>query len=81
MQFFKTISLLLVLLGSQATVSAQNKNDSTNRYIKTTSGYLMVLRETDDVIAAIENLAVKENIPSGNFSGIGFAQKVTFWLL
>lgn len=79
MQFFKTIFLLLVLLGSQVEVNAQHKsNDSTNRYIKTTSGYLMVLRESDDVIAAIENLAVKENIPSGNFSGIGFAQKVTF---
>ncbi|MET0638225.1 MAG: PPC domain-containing DNA-binding protein [Chitinophagaceae bacterium] len=78
MQFFKTIFLLLVLFGSQPELSAQDKNDSTIRYIKTTSGYLMVLRESDDVIAAIENLAVKENIPSGNFTGIGFAQIVTF---
>jgi len=78
MRFLKTIFFSLVLLGSHTIVNAQNKNDSTNRYIKTNSGYLMVLRESDDVVAALENLVLKENIPSGSFSGIGFAQKVTF---
>lgn len=38
----------------------------------------MVFREGDDVLAGIEDLARKENIPSANFTGIGFASDVTF---
>lgn len=38
----------------------------------------MVLREGDDVFQAIEQLAKKENIPSANFLGMGFAGSVTF---
>jgi predicted DNA-binding protein with PD1-like motif len=58
---------------------AQQKNSGPNqRFVKTTTGYLMVLRESDDVIPAIEYLAKTEKIPSGNFTGIGFAQEVTF---
>ncbi|MGD1320083.1 PPC domain-containing DNA-binding protein [Chryseobacterium sp. 2R14A] len=48
------------------------------RYIKTQTGYLMVLRQGDDVIAKIEDLAKTENIPSASFTGIGFASDVTF---
>lgn len=57
----------------------QNKdNNSKCRYEKTTTGYLMVFREGDDVIAGIENLINEKQIPSANFTGIGFAQEVTF---
>jgi predicted DNA-binding protein with PD1-like motif len=38
----------------------------------------MVLRQGDDVIANIENLAKIENIPSASFSGIGFASDAPF---
>jgi predicted DNA-binding protein with PD1-like motif len=48
------------------------------RSTKTPTGYLMVLRQGDDVIAHIENLAKTENIPSASFTGIGFASDVTF---
>lgn len=48
------------------------------RYIKTATGYLMVLREGDDVLKEIEEMAVKENIPAASFFGIGFADKATF---
>lgn len=48
------------------------------RYNKTQTGYIMVLRERDNVIAEIEKLAVNEKIPFANFSGIGFASEVTF---
>jgi hypothetical protein len=58
------------------TISAQQKDPC--RYIKTPSGYLMVLRQGDDVLAHIESLAKKENIPSASFTGIGFASEVTF---
>ena len=58
---------------------AQQKEQNTNcRYTKTTSGFLIVLREGDDVIANIEKAAKEQQIPSGNFTGIGFAQEVTF---
>ncbi|WP_253906535.1 PPC domain-containing DNA-binding protein [Chitinophaga sp. SYP-B3965] len=46
--------------------------DTTKRYTKVPVGYLMVLRQGDDVLAHIESLAVKEKIPSANFSGMGF---------
>lgn len=60
-------------------VHAQQKDSTAHcRYTKTASGYLMVLRESDDVIAAIENLAKHERVPSANFTGIGFASRVTF---
>lgn len=48
------------------------------RYSKTASGFLMVLREGDNVITSIENLVKEQQIPSGNFTGIGFAGEVTF---
>lgn len=58
------------------TVTAQQKDQC--RYIKTATGYLMVLRQGDNVLAHIEKLATTENIPSANFTGIGFASDVTF---
>jgi predicted DNA-binding protein with PD1-like motif len=53
-------------------VFAQNKNDSIPKYIKVPAGYLMVLREGDDVFAELENLASKEQVPAANFTGMGF---------
>ncbi|QOG00665.1 PPC domain-containing DNA-binding protein [Flavobacterium sp. MDT1-60] len=38
----------------------------------------MVLREGDNVITSIENLVKEQQIPSGNFTGIGFAEEATF---
>lgn len=46
--------------------------DTTKRYLKTPTGYLMVLRQGDDVFKEIEKLAVNEKIPSANLSGMGF---------
>lgn len=60
-------------------VNAQQKeNDSKCRYSKTAAGFLMVLRQGDDVIASIENLVIEQKIPSANFTGIGFAEEATF---
>lgn len=50
---------------------AQNKTQPP-KYIKVPAGYLMVLRQGDDVLEALENFAVAEHIPSANFSGMGF---------
>jgi predicted DNA-binding protein with PD1-like motif len=75
MNRLKTILVLFIIL-TMNKVSAQEKNAC--RYTKTPEGYLMVLRQGDDVLANIENLAKTEHIPSANFSGIGFASEVTF---
>ncbi|WP_027379223.1 PPC domain-containing DNA-binding protein [Chryseobacterium daeguense] len=75
MNFLKAFLLLITIL-SMNSFSAQQKENC--RYIKTPTGFLMVLRQGDDVIAHIENLAQKENIPSASFTGIGFASEATF---
>ncbi|KQT25963.1 hypothetical protein ASG22_04520 [Chryseobacterium sp. Leaf405] len=70
----KVIIILTILFIND--IIAQQKEIC--RYNKTPTGFLMVLRQGDDVIANIENLAKTENIPSASFSGIGFASDVTF---
>lgn len=59
-------------------LQAQQNGTEKCRYTKTQQGYLMVLREGDNVLELIEKLAKEQNIPSANFSGIGFAQEATF---
>lgn len=68
--------ILLVTIITMNTIFAQQKDPC--RYIKTPSGYLMVLRQGDDVLAHIENLTKTEKIPSASFTGIGFAAEATF---
>ncbi|KFE99661.1 hypothetical protein IX39_03075 [Chryseobacterium formosense] len=74
MKTMKYIFIILTILIMNNLTAQQDKC----RYIKTQTGYLMVLRQDDDVIAKIEDLAKTENIPSANFTGIGFASDVTF---
>jgi predicted DNA-binding protein with PD1-like motif len=55
------------------TETMQHKqSDSVKRFTKVPAGYLMVLRQGDDVLNEIEKLATMEKIPSANFSGMGF---------
>ncbi|WP_231426815.1 PPC domain-containing DNA-binding protein [Pedobacter sp. Leaf250] len=70
----KFFYLSLLFLGGLITnVFAQtNAPDTAKRYIKTATGFLMVLRQGDDVLAHLENFAVKESIPSASYSGMGF---------
>lgn len=75
MSLLKNIFTVLIFI-LMNTVTAQQKDQC--RYIKTPTGYLMVLRQGDDVLAQIENMAKTENIPSASFTGIGFASDVTF---
>jgi len=46
--------------------------DTKNRYQKVPSGYLMVLREGDDILKQLQAFAIKEDIPAANFTGMGF---------
>ncbi|WP_345158597.1 PPC domain-containing DNA-binding protein [Flavobacterium ginsengisoli] len=70
--------MAIVLLMSLNFANAQQKDAEKCRYTKTPQGYLMVLREGDNVLELIEKLAKEQNIPSANFTGIGFAQDATF---
>jgi hypothetical protein len=47
-------------------------------YVKTPTGYLMVLHQGDDVLAGLEKLAQQEQIPSASIAGIGFMRDITF---
>lgn len=42
------------------------------KYIKTTQGYLMVLKQGDTLFTELERFALKENVPSASFTGFGF---------
>jgi predicted DNA-binding protein with PD1-like motif len=66
----KNMLLLLLLSFTSLKITAQTTD--TARYIKTPTGYLMVLRQGDDVFKEIEKFAVVEKIPSANFTGMGF---------
>jgi predicted DNA-binding protein with PD1-like motif len=48
------------------------------RYIATPTGFLMVLRQGDDVFARLEALMRDEAIPSAFISGFGFSGSATF---
>ena len=71
----KTLKHLLLTIfaiaGLYGSASAQT-SDTTKRYIKVPSGFLMVLRQGDDLFANIEKLATAEHIPSATFTGMGF---------
>ncbi|RZJ47657.1 MAG: DNA-binding protein [Chryseobacterium sp.] len=75
MNILKTAILISTLLITNS-LSAQKKENC--KYTKTPTGYLMVLRENDNVLANIEDLAKTQNIPSASFTGIGFAREATF---
>lgn len=65
------IIVILLATASLNTVSAQAQPEIP-RYTKVEAGYLMVLREGDTIIQELEKFAVTENIPSANFTGMGF---------
>lgn len=64
------IVTLIALVG--VTLNAQSSSDTSKRYTKVTSGYLMVLKQGDDILKRLEEFTIAENIPSANFTGMGF---------
>jgi predicted DNA-binding protein with PD1-like motif len=73
---------LLLALGCALSLRAQNRPMPTThpKYIRTTNGFLMVLRPGDNVLHELEQLAVKEQIPSASFTGFGFVHPTFgFW--
>lgn len=66
------MSILLIMLAASATTAQTRTSTSVKRYTRVPAGYLVVLRQGDDVLASLEQLAVREKIPSASLSGMGF---------
>ena len=47
------------------------------KYTKVPTGYLMVLTQGDNILEHLEAFATAENVPSANFTGMGFVN-ITF---
>lgn len=69
-----TTALSLMALATPVTAVA----DDQRRYVKTSTGFLMVLRRGDDVFAELAKLAERENIGAATLAGIGFLETATF---
>jgi predicted DNA-binding protein with PD1-like motif len=48
------------------------------RYSRTPTGFLMVLRQGDNVLTWLERLMIAEAIPSATITGFGFAGRIVF---
>jgi len=70
----KNILLSIVFIA----VSAAAQTSEPKRYTKVPEGFLMVLQQGDDVFKELEKFAKTENIPSANFTGMGFAGAIKF---
>ena len=65
---------------SATTTPMQCATETTTRYTRTPTGYLMVLRMGDNAFKELTKLAIAEKIPSASISGIGFGNvKFGFW--
>ena len=71
-------SLFILLLTVISIATQAQETDCKLRYTKTPTGYLMVLRQGDDVFKQLEQIALEEKIPSASIYGIGFGGKATF---
>lgn len=64
----------------EADLIAKLGADVQRRYIRTPSGYLMVLRMGDNLFEHLTRLAIDEKLPSASLTGIGFGHPTFgFW--
>ncbi|MDR3101007.1 MAG: DNA-binding protein [Paraburkholderia sp.] len=64
----------------EAGVIAAGGADVQRRYIKTPTGYFMVLRMGDNVFEHLTNFATAENVPSASLTALGFGHPTFgFW--
>lgn len=71
-KLFTAAILITGMLLQNHHVMAQTNSKSSAKYRKVPSGYLMVLTQGDSIFAELEQLALAENLPSANFTGMGF---------
>lgn len=68
----------LFLIAGMVAGGAASAEDDRPRYTRTATGYLMVLRQGDDVLARLTQLAQAERLPSASFTGMGFVSEARF---
>lgn len=68
----KKIYFFIFLLIASNALHAQSLKSTCSKFVKVPAGYIMVLREGDNIIKEIELLTMSENIPSASFTGFGF---------
>lgn len=68
----KASRFLPIILCLFFTIAMTAQDKTKKRYIKVPEGYLMVLLQGDNILKEIEAFANAENIPSANFTGMGF---------
>jgi predicted DNA-binding protein with PD1-like motif len=81
MNFVKRAISVLTLgltLSCMATNGGAQTPELKGKFMKTSTGYLMVLRHGDNVLQSLEQLSRDQNIPAGSFVGIGFMSEATF---
>lgn len=69
-KFRCSILLLLAMICMAGKLFAQHPPQK--RYIKTPTGYLLVLKPEDDLFKRLEELALNEHIQAAGFTGLGF---------
>jgi len=77
MKPIRLLTGLLFTLTFTTTMCAQKTQPDIPRYTKVPTGYLMVLRQGDNIFEELEAFAAKENVPSANSTGMGFVN-ITF---
>lgn len=68
----KYLLLFFLSVMFSAQTSTATHADTQKRYIKVPAGFLMVLRQGDNIFEQLETLANHEKIKSANFTGMGF---------
>jgi predicted DNA-binding protein with PD1-like motif len=71
-----TIAIIILIASLEMNAQAQTGKDM-NRYAAVPGGFMMVLRQGDDLFYELEQLAKKENVKSATFTGLGFVN-ITF---
>ena len=71
------VSVVLFFLSGFMESFGESKVQPEKRYTKVPNGYLMVLRQHDNLFRELEKFVNVEKIPSTNFTGMGFVS-VTF---
>lgn len=67
-----TAVILITCMLTNHNTMAQTGSNTTTKYRKVPAGYLMVLTQGDSIMAELEKLAVNQNLPAANFTGMGF---------
>lgn len=65
-------SSVMMPMTANAADAPKASADLSSKYINTPTGFLMVLRQGDNVLQYLKQLALEEDIPSATISGIGF---------